>query len=272
LNIAGDTPKKLPKVIALDSYDKDENLTMPGAAAIDNAANLLTSPFGAVAAKANQTNYAMILNIVLPSKDASISTLETPIPLPVHVMAIVVFGRAVEYPFIQPIQEKSMTALVQEAHVLDKCFDYAPRGRVVKDSSAKGYSQRCLIWIPKPGALELTKATCKVIFNHWMQILVVNKLITAAKVPALHQMQGYSVVPSWNHIISCKDFNELYTASYLSSAHTLVNPSADMVYKNFKSCCCCNNNTLYSFFQPGEVVKVFPFLKQYHLHDYITNH
>jgi hypothetical protein len=162
-----------------------------------------------------------------------------------------------------------MTNLVQEAHVLDKRFDYAPRGKVVKGSFAKGYSQRCLIWIPKPGELELTEETCKGIFNHWMQLLVVKKLITAAKIPTLHQMQGYCVVPSWNYVISCKDFNELYTFSYLSSAHTLVNRLADMAYNSYKTCCRYNNNTLYSLFQPGEVAEVFPFLKMYHLRDYI---
>jgi hypothetical protein len=34
-------------------------------------------------------------------------------------------------------------------------------------------------------------------------------------------------------------------------------------------CCRYNNNTLYSFFHPVEVAKVFPFLKQYRLRDYI---
>jgi hypothetical protein len=201
---------------------------------------------------------------------SKITSLETPILLPVYGMAVVVFGRAVQDPFIQPIRE-NMTALVQEAHVLDKRFNYAPCGRVVKGISVKGFIQRSLTWIPKPGALKLTDATCKVIFNHWMQILVVNKLITAVKVTTLHQMQGYSIVPLWNHVISCKDFNELYTVSYLLSAHTLVNPAADMVYNNFKSCCHYNNNnTLFSFFQPGEVAKVFLFLKQYPLRNYIT--
>jgi hypothetical protein len=47
-----------------------------------------------------------------PIKDASVSTLETAIPLSVYGMAIVVFGRAIKYPFIQPLQE-NMTALVQ---------------------------------------------------------------------------------------------------------------------------------------------------------------
>jgi hypothetical protein len=161
-----------------------------------------------------------------------------------------------------------MTNLVQKAHVLDKRFDNAPHGKVVKGSSAKGYSQCCLVWIPKPGELKLTEETCKGIFNHWMQLLVVKKLITAAKVPTLHQLQGYSVVPLWNYVISCKDFNELHAFSYLSSAHTLV--SADMAYNSFKTCCRYNNNTLYSFFQPGEVAEVFPFLKMYRLCNYIT--
>jgi hypothetical protein len=211
-----------------------------------------------------------VFSIHLHYNSSKITSLETPILLPVYGMAVVVFGHAVQDPFIQPIRE-NMTALVQEAHVLDKRFNSAPCGRVVKGISVKGFIQCSLIWIPNPGALELTDATCKVIFNHWMQILVVNKLITAVIVTNLHQMQGYSIVPSWNHVISCKDFNELYTVSYLLSAHTLVNPTADMVYNNFKSCCHYNNNTLYSFFQPGEVAKVFLFLKQYPLlRNYIT--
>jgi hypothetical protein len=210
----------------------------------------------------------MIFNIIPPITDASVSTLENPIPLPVYGMAVVVFGRNVEYPFIQPVQD-NMTDLIQESHVLDKHFDYAPHGKVVKGSSAKGYAQRCLIWIPKPGELKLTKETCEGIFNHWIQLLVLKNFITAAKAPTIHQLQGYSVVPSWNYVISCNDFSELYDNSYLSSPHTLVNPEVEMAYKSFKTCCRYNKNTLYSFFQPGEVPKVFPFLKQYRLRDFL---
>jgi hypothetical protein len=212
----------------------------------------------------------MIFNIVPPITDTSVSTLENPIPLPVYGMAAVVFGRNVEYPFIQPLQE-NMTNLIQLSHVLDKRFDYAPHGKVAKGNLAKGYNTRCLIWIPKPGELKLTKETCEGIFNHWIQLLVVKKLITAAKVPTLHQTQGYSVVPSWNYVISCNDYSELYDYSYLASAHTLVNPEAEMAYKCFKTCCHYNSNTLYSFFQPGEVAEVFSFLKQYRLRDFIKN-
>jgi hypothetical protein len=267
-NFAGDTPKKLPKVIALDSDDEDENPSTPGAAATANAAALLTSPFGSVKAKPAQTNYAMIFNVVPSISDATVSTLENPIPLPVYGMAVVVIGRNVEYPFIQPVQE-NMTDLIEASHVLDKRFDYAPHGKVVKGCSAKGYNTRCLIWIPKPGALKLTQETCENIFNHWIQLLVLKNLITAAKAPTIHQLQGYTVVPSWNYVISCKDYSELYDHSYLSSAHTLANPEVEMAYKSFKTCCRYNNNTLYSFFKPGEVAEVFPFLKQYRLRDYL---
>jgi hypothetical protein len=210
----------------------------------------------------------MIFNVVPPISDATVSTLENPIPLPVYGMAVVVFGRTVEYPFIQPLQE-NMTDLIEASHVLDKRFDYAPHGKVVKGSSAKGYNTRCLIWIPKPGELKLTQETCENIFNHWIQLLVLKNLITAAKAPTIHQLQGYTVVPSWNYVISCKDYSELYDYSYLSSAHTLANPEVEMAYKSFKTCCRYNNNTLYSFFQPGKVAEVFPFLKQYRLRKFL---
>jgi len=71
----------------------------------------------------------------------------------------VVFGRNVEYGFIQPVYVRDEDTLVS-TYVLDSPCQYRLDGVLQTQGPPKHYSRRCLVWLLPPTLAGFTRDQC----------------------------------------------------------------------------------------------------------------